>query len=53
MQPNESSSLIGWFVESFRDCSGGSKAPLGAIVYEMFGLNDSFGRVMKANLKVV
>ncbi|EJD07963.1 leucine carboxyl methyltransferase [Fomitiporia mediterranea MF3/22] len=47
MQPAESSALIAWFTNCFRQ-----SAPLGVIVYEMFGLEDSFGRVMKNNLKM-
>lgn len=47
MQPSASSALLSWFAETFQN-----KAPLGILVYEMFGLNDSFGQVMKANLKV-
>ena len=46
-QPSEFSAVISWFGDSFRD-----KAPLGTIVYEMFGLNDSFRQVMKSNLRV-
>ena len=46
-QPAISSGLIQWFTDFFQE-----KAPLGSIVYEMFGLEDSFGRVMKNNLKV-
>ncbi|KAL5532058.1 PPM1 [Sanghuangporus sanghuang] len=46
MQPNESSAIVSWFMDCFR-----GSAPIGAIVYEMFGLNDPFGRVMKNNLK--
>ncbi|KAI5119165.1 hypothetical protein M0805_008648 [Coniferiporia weirii] len=46
MQPSASSAIIAWFADYFRGSS-----PLGAIVYEMFGLEDAFGRVMKANLK--
>ncbi|KAL5512601.1 hypothetical protein ACEPAG_3254 [Sanghuangporus baumii] len=46
MQPNESSGIISWFMDCFRGSS-----PIGAIVYEMFGLSDPFGRVMKNNLK--
>ena len=47
MQPSESSAIVSWFTDRFR-----GSAPLGGIVYEMFGLNDPFGRVMKNNLKV-
>lgn len=47
MQPSASSAVISWFSDLFR-----TKAPLGVIVYEMFGLNDSFGQVMKSNLRV-
>ena len=46
MEPAQSSYIISWFTERFR------AAPLGVIVYEMFGLNDSFGKVMKNNLQV-
>lgn len=45
--PEASQALIKWFV----DYSAPSSA-LGAVVYEMFGLNDSFGTVMVENLKV-
>lgn len=45
MSPESSSSLLGWFVSE-------AKTVLGCIVYEMFGLSDSFGRVMLSNLKV-
>ncbi|TFK50971.1 leucine carboxyl methyltransferase [Heliocybe sulcata] len=47
MSPEASFSLIQWFVEYFSHGTG----PLGGIVYEMFGLSDSFGRVMHENLK--
>ncbi|KAH8115412.1 leucine carboxyl methyltransferase [Phellopilus nigrolimitatus] len=46
MQPSASSAVIAWFTDYFRGFG-----PLGSIVYEMFGLDDAFGRVMKANLK--
>jgi len=51
MPPKASSALIQWFVDYF---SSDSKkgAVLGGIVYEMFGLGDSFGRVMQNNLKL-
>lgn len=47
MSPSSSSTIIEWFRDYFS--SGG--APLGAIVYEMFGLGDAFGRVMVENLR--
>lgn len=44
--PLESSSrLLGWFANYNQN------SVLGCIVYEMFGLNDAFGRVMINNLK--
>jgi [phosphatase 2A protein]-leucine-carboxy methyltransferase len=43
MNPSASDAVIRWFGDSF-DIVGG-------IIYEMFGLNDSFGKVMKKNLK--
>lgn len=49
MTPAASSGLIQWFVDRF---SAPDAAPLGGIVYEMFGLNDSFGTVMMSNLRV-
>lgn len=48
MTPTASCNLIKWFVDYF---SG--KGALGAIVYEMFGLDDAFGRMMLSNLKKV
>lgn len=44
MSPEASHALIQWFVDQ---CSG----ILGGIVYEMFGLQDSFGKVMHENLR--
>ncbi|KAF9222489.1 leucine carboxyl methyltransferase [Gyrodon lividus] len=52
MSPQASSALIEWFVSHFAstpDPSDGSV--LGAIVYEMFGLQDAFGQVMMNNLR--
>lgn len=48
MAPLQSSALIQWFLDYFSQDTG----MLGGIVYEMFGLSDSFGKVMLANLKV-
>lgn len=44
MEPSKSDAIVKWFGENF-DIAGG-------IVYEMFGLNDAFGKVMRANLTV-
>lgn len=46
MSPAQSSSLLRWLVEYH---SGGGGV-VGCVVYEMFKLNDAFGRVMLANL---
>jgi len=48
ISPEESSRLLRWFVEKSQNVQGGV---VGCIVYEMFGLNDGFGRVMVNNLK--
>lgn len=47
MSPDASERLIQWFTDY---CSTSSNGVLGGIVYEMFGLQDSFGRVMLNNL---
>lgn len=47
MSPTASSSLIQWFTDYLSNAG-----VLGGIVYEMFGLGDSFGKVMLNNLKV-
>jgi [phosphatase 2A protein]-leucine-carboxy methyltransferase len=49
MSPEESSKLLRWFVDKSRSSPD---SVLGSVVYEMFGLNDGFGRVMVNNLKV-
>ncbi|KAJ7152988.1 S-adenosyl-L-methionine-dependent methyltransferase [Mycena filopes] len=46
-QYSASSAVLEWF----RDYFAQGSAVLGSIVYEMFGLQDSFGRVMVANLQ--
>lgn len=43
--PSTSDGLLTWFGEH-------CKSVLGVAIYEMFGLDDPFGRVMKSNLKV-
>ncbi|KAF8911534.1 S-adenosyl-L-methionine-dependent methyltransferase [Gymnopilus junonius] len=48
MLPSSSSRLLEWFVKTFQKSQN---SVLGCIVYEMFGLNDAFGRVMVNNLK--
>ena len=47
--PSASSQLLDWFVKFIKKSPTGV---LGCVVYEMFGLNDSFGRVMVDNLRV-
>ena len=49
MSPSSSSRLLEWFVQNHKRAQTGA---LGCIVYEMFGLNDAFGRVMINNLRV-
>lgn len=46
MPPSDSEALLAWFAAQITD-----SAPLGAVVYEMFGLEDSFGKMMISNLK--
>ena len=47
LTPATSDTLLQWFIDYFSE-----SGVLGAVVYEMFGLGDSFGRVMLNNLKV-
>lgn len=49
MAPESSSAIVDWFVNYFASIHDGSI--LGAIVYEMFGLQDAFGQVMLNNLQ--
>lgn len=49
MSPEASDAIVKWFVDYFSETPNGV---LGSIVYEMFGLEDSFGKVMLNNLKV-
>lgn len=50
MSPESATALIDWFVNHFASTHDGSI--LGAIVYEMFGLQGAFGQVMLNNLRV-
>lgn len=52
MHSDASNALVRWFVDYFHAPNSGEPAPLGAIVYEMFGLQDPFGQVMLTNMKV-
>lgn len=51
MHSDASNALVRWFVDYFHAPNSGEPAPLGAIVYEMFGLQDPFGQVMLTNMK--
>ncbi|KDQ28245.1 hypothetical protein PLEOSDRAFT_1089644 [Pleurotus ostreatus PC15] len=54
MTPEASAQLVQWFVDYFSSTDNNTNRKLrvlGGIVYEMFGLNDPFGRVMVNNLK--
>jgi [phosphatase 2A protein]-leucine-carboxy methyltransferase len=51
ISPEISSRLLEWFVAQFSKSSAPSGGVLGCVVYEMFGLGDTFGRVMVNNLK--
>ncbi|KAH7334641.1 S-adenosyl-L-methionine-dependent methyltransferase [Rhizoctonia solani] len=44
MPPSASDAILQWFSKTFKNVAG--------IVYEMFGLQDSFGKVLKDNLRV-
>lgn len=48
MTPEGSSQLLQWFV----NYTGEGGGILGCVIYEMFNLHDSFGRVMVTNLRV-
>lgn len=50
MTPEASAALIQWFVDYFAQSQVDTL--LASIVYEMFGLNDPFGKVMLNNLQV-
>ena len=53
MTPETSSALIEWFVDYFaKESTSDDSVTLSSIIYEMFGLQDSFGKVMLNNLKV-
>jgi len=49
ISPESSAALFDWFVNHFGTARDGSV--LGAVVYEMFGLQDAFGQVMLNNLR--
>ncbi|KAI0741113.1 leucine carboxyl methyltransferase [Earliella scabrosa] len=49
MSPAASNAVLQWFTAYF--AGGGGHGVLGCIVYEMFALEDSFGKVMVNNLK--
>jgi [phosphatase 2A protein]-leucine-carboxy methyltransferase len=44
MPPSASAAIVRWFADTFDRAAG--------VSYEMFGLQDSFGKVLKENLKV-
>ncbi|KAI0753120.1 leucine carboxyl methyltransferase [Daedaleopsis nitida] len=51
MSPAASSAVVHWFTDYFASPPEGNRVILGCIVYEMFSLQDSFGKVMVNNLK--
>ena len=52
MSPDAGNAILQWFTNYFSATAEGSRGVLGCIVYEMFALEDPFGKVMVNNLKV-
>ena len=52
MRPEASNATLQWFTNYFTVSQEASRGVLGCIVYEMFSLEDAFGKVMVNNLKV-
>ncbi|KAI1791222.1 leucine carboxyl methyltransferase [Ganoderma leucocontextum] len=52
MRPEASNATLQWFTSYFSAFPEGAHGILGCIVYEMFALEDAFGKVMVNNLKV-
>lgn len=55
ISPAASGTVLQWFTDYFSTppTAEGSRGTLGCLVYEMFALEDAFGKVMVNNLKVV
>ncbi|KAG8991487.1 carboxy methyl transferase for protein phosphatase 2A [Tulasnella sp. JGI-2019a] len=45
MEPSTSTQILQWFTGRFSNVA--------AVIYEMFGLEDSFGKVMRVNMQVI
>ncbi len=52
MRPEASNTSLQWFTNYFSAAPEDNRGVLGCIVYEMFSLDDAFGKVMVNNLKV-
>lgn len=52
MRPEASNAILQWFTSYFDALPESGRGVLGCIVYEMFALEDAFGKVMVNNLKV-
>ena len=54
MEPGASNGILRWFTDYFSTpAAEASRSVLGCVVYEMFALEDSFGKVMVNNLRVM
>ena len=53
MSPESSNMILKWFTDFFSSpAAEESRSVLGCIIYEMFALQDAFGKVMVKNLRV-